>query len=153
MEFTSALPYAKVRDFAYHDKHPLHYGVRPEPQQPDHEELGDQDFYDDERHEYDEQDDIQGNGHQYDETHDGDDTKYIRQTPDDIYSRAVALFDFEPENCNEIRLVGGQVVWISYRHGQGWLVAENLETGDTGLVPEEYVQVLPENESEWEDTS
>jgi len=104
--FTSALPYTKVRDFAYHDKHPLHYGVRQE--EP-------------------------------------------RKNKDDIYRRAISLFDFEPENENEAQLKEGQIVYISYRHGQGWLVAENLETGETGLVPEEYVQVLPENEEEWVD--
>ncbi|ODQ65571.1 Sh3 domain of Nbp2, partial [Nadsonia fulvescens var. elongata DSM 6958] len=53
--------------------------------------------------------------------------------------RAIALFDFEPENDNEYRLTAGHMVWISYRHGQGWLVAEDAITGDTGLVPEEYV--------------
>lgn len=60
--------------------------------------------------------------------------------------RAVALFAFTPENDNEIQLAEGQIVWISYRHGQGWLVAEDPVTGKNGLVPEEYVDFLIEDE-------
>lgn len=91
---------------------------------------------------------------------------------DEINLRAVALFDFEPENANEVALKEGQVIWISYRHGQGWLVAEDPVTGENGLIPEEYVEIfyadvedLPkpfmpqilepytaERHSEWEDT-
>lgn len=89
---------------------------------------------------------------------------------DEINRKAVALFDFQPENDNEVALTEGQVIWILYRHGQGWLVAEDPETGENGLVPEEYVdiyneeedvpqQFLPqilqmnrEDESEWVDT-
>lgn len=64
------------------------------------------------------------------------------------------------------------MIWILYRHGQGWLVAEEPESGENGLVPEEYVEILPDedvedeprpfmpkllrnidgSESEWEDT-
>ncbi|ODV79727.1 uncharacterized protein CANTADRAFT_35391, partial [Suhomyces tanzawaensis NRRL Y-17324] len=53
--------------------------------------------------------------------------------------KAIALFDFTPENDNEVGLTAGQLIWISYRHGQGWLVAEDPESGENGLVPEEYV--------------
>lgn len=147
--FSSSLSYAKVRDFAYHDRHPLHYGAR---------------MNDDEQSE-------PGAGSQRDEAEAGvsqnstgeesfasrlqahEAERAGRSNANDIYRRAVALFDFEPENSNEARLLEGQVVWISYRHGQGWLVSENLETGETGLVPEEYVQVLPENDEEWVDTN
>lgn len=62
---------------------------------------------------------------------------------DEIHGRAIALFDFVPENDNEAPLRVGQVIWVSYRHGQGWLVAEDPATGETGLVPEEYVRMLP----------
>lgn len=130
-EFSSALPYTKVRDFAYHDKHPLHYGMRPaEPENEAPEPKNDEP-----------QDSIIA----------ADEQPHKKE--DDIYRKAVALFDFEPENSNEAPLVEGQIVWINYRHGQGWLVAENLENGETGLVPEEYVQVLPENENEWYDAN
>ncbi|EME46884.1 hypothetical protein DOTSEDRAFT_94498, partial [Dothistroma septosporum NZE10] len=55
---------------------------------------------------------------------------------------SLALYSFEPENDNELRLTEGQTVLVAYRHGQGWLVAENPETGEQGLIPEQYVRLL-----------
>ncbi|KAK5678178.1 HOG (high osmolarity glycerol) pathway protein [Elasticomyces elasticus] len=64
---------------------------------------------------------------------------------EELYAgRSLALYPFEPENSNELRLREGQVIMVSYRHGQGWLVAEDAETGEQGLVPEEYVRLLSE---------
>ncbi|WPH01677.1 nap1-binding protein 2 [Acrodontium crateriforme] len=57
---------------------------------------------------------------------------------------SLALYSFEPENPNELRLTEGQHILVSYRHGQGWLVAEDKDTGEQGLVPEEYVRLLSE---------
>ncbi|KAF2419005.1 hypothetical protein EJ08DRAFT_574194, partial [Tothia fuscella] len=78
-----------------------------------------------------------------------DESRYSRDyqftiaSPDEeMHGRAVALFDFAKENENELPLVEGQVILVSYRHGQGWLVAQDPKTGDTGLVPEEYVRLL-----------
>jgi hypothetical protein len=78
-----------------------------------------------------------------------DESRYSRDyqftiaSPDEeMHGRAVALFDFAKENENELPLVEGQVILVSYRHGQGWLVAQDIKTGDTGLVPEEYVRLL-----------
>ena len=78
-----------------------------------------------------------------------DDSRYSRDyqftiaSPDEeMHGKAVALFDFSRENENELPLTEGQVIWVSYRHGQGWLVAEDPKTGDAGLVPEEYVRLL-----------
>lgn len=65
--------------------------------------------------------------------------------PDDenLYAgRSLALYPFEPENGNELRLAEGQVIMVAYRHGQGWLVAEDPQTGEQGLVPEAYVRLL-----------
>ncbi|SMY18577.1 unnamed protein product [Zymoseptoria tritici ST99CH_1A5] len=74
--------------------------------------------------------------------------------PDDetLYAGpSLALYNFEPENDNELRLVEGQTILVSYRHGQGWLVAENPKTGEQGLVPEEYVRLLRDIEGwDWE---
>ncbi|QIW99580.1 hypothetical protein AMS68_005098 [Peltaster fructicola] len=60
---------------------------------------------------------------------------------------SLALYSFEPENPNELRLREGQIILVSYRHGQGWLVAEDPETGEQGLVPEEYVRLVREIET------
>ncbi|PHH67054.1 hypothetical protein CDD81_4449 [Ophiocordyceps australis] len=81
--------------------------------------------------------------------HDADQSRYSRDyqftitSPDEeFHGKAVALFDFERENENELPLVEGQIIWVSYRHGQGWLVAEDPKTQENGLVPEEYVRLL-----------
>jgi len=55
---------------------------------------------------------------------------------------SLALYSFEPENANELRLTEGQRILVAYRHGQGWLVAEDPRGGEQGLVPEEYVRLL-----------
>lgn len=72
---------------------------------------------------------------------------------DEINCKARAIFDFKPENDNEIELVEGQIIWISYRHGQGWLVAEDPITKEHGLVPEEYVEVFEFAENEDRDVA
>ena len=59
-----------------------------------------------------------------------------------MHGKAVALFDFESEHPNELALKEGQIILVSYRHGQGWLVAEDPRTGESGLVPEEFVRLL-----------
>lgn len=78
-----------------------------------------------------------------------DDDPYARDfqfavgCPDEeMHGKAVALFDFTREHENELPLVEGQVILVSYRHGQGWLVAEDPKTGESGLVPEEFVRLL-----------
>ncbi|KAH7156216.1 hypothetical protein EDB81DRAFT_756713 [Dactylonectria macrodidyma] len=80
---------------------------------------------------------------------DEDQSRYSRDyqftitSPDEeFHGKAVALFDFERENENELPLKEGQIIWVSYRHGQGWLVAEDPKTEESGLVPEEYVRLL-----------
>lgn len=95
------------------------------------------------------------------ESNDDISAEYIEQGDNmEINRQAMALFDFTPENDNEVALTEGQVIWISYRHGQGWLVAEDPISGENGLVPEEYVDILDhdkakedsEIEDEWVDT-
>lgn len=78
-----------------------------------------------------------------------DESRYSRDyqftitSPDEeFHGKAVALFDFARENENELPLLEGQIIWVSYRHGQGWLVAEDPKTQESGLVPEEYVRLL-----------
>ncbi|KAL3474690.1 hypothetical protein BJX99DRAFT_260117 [Aspergillus californicus] len=61
---------------------------------------------------------------------------------EEMHGKAVALFDFTREHENELQLSEGQVIFVSYRHGQGWLVAEDPRTGESGLVPEEFVRLV-----------
>lgn len=71
------------------------------------------------------------------------DYQFTIASPDEeMHGKAVALFDFTRENENELPLKEGQVILVSYRHGQGWLVAEDPKTRESGLVPEEYVRLL-----------
>ncbi|KAK5074199.1 HOG (high osmolarity glycerol) pathway protein [Lithohypha guttulata] len=79
---------------------------------------------------------------------DDDEARYSRHyqftiaSPDEeMHGKAVALFDFVPEHENELSLKEGQIILVSYRHGQGWLVAEDM-TGESGLVPEEFVRLV-----------
>ncbi|KAI9778706.1 MAG: HOG (high osmolarity glycerol) pathway protein [Geoglossum umbratile] len=81
--------------------------------------------------------------HRDDESRYSRDYQFTIASPDEeMHGKAVALFDFKRENENELPLVEGQVIWVSYRHGQGWLVAEDPKTQESGLVPEEYVRLL-----------
>ncbi|KAI4216558.1 MAG: hypothetical protein LQ351_001047 [Letrouitia transgressa] len=89
-----------------------------------------------------------------------DDSRYSKDyqftiaSPDEeMHGKAVALFDFTRENENELPLIEGQVIWVSYRHGQGWLVAEDPKTRESGLVPEEYVRLLRDIEGGWNSLS
>ncbi|RMZ77132.1 hypothetical protein DV737_g4472, partial [Chaetothyriales sp. CBS 132003] len=66
----------------------------------------------------------------------------IASPDEEMHGKAVALFDFESEHPNELALKEGQIILVSYRHGQGWLVAEDPRTGESGLVPEEFVRLV-----------
>ena len=66
----------------------------------------------------------------------------IASPDEEMHGKALALFDFESEHQNELALKEGQIILVSYRHGQGWLVAEDPRTGESGLVPEEFVRLL-----------
>ena len=82
------------------------------------------------------------------------DYQFTIASPDEeMHGKAVALFDFARENENELPLAEGQIIWVSYRNGQGWLVAEDPKTGDKGLVPEEYVRLLKDIEGGWSSLS
>ncbi|PGG98465.1 hypothetical protein GX51_06809 [Blastomyces parvus] len=71
------------------------------------------------------------------------DYQFTIVSPDEeMHGKAVALFDFDREHENELPLKEGQVILVSYRHGQGWLVAEDPKTGESGLVPEEFVRLV-----------
>ena len=82
-------------------------------------------------------------GDHEEETRFSKDYSFTIASPDEeMHGRALALFDFVPEHENELALSEGQVVLVSYRHGQGWLVAEDPASGESGLVPEEFVRLV-----------
>lgn len=59
-------------------------------------------------------------------------------------SKAVALFNFERENEDELSLVKGQIIRVFSRRTEGWVAAENPKTQERGLVPKEYVRFVPD---------
>ncbi|SCW04168.1 LAFE_0H07580g1_1 [Lachancea fermentati] len=130
MSEESALGYISIKDFAYETSNPLHYGYFEE-------------FSDDEGS-------VNNEGHEEKEEHNKRQS-IILPSEYIVNHKAVAIYDFVPENDNELELKEGDVVYISYRHGQGWLVAENQERTRTGLIPEEYVSFLEEDEDAEED--
>ncbi|KAF7713307.1 SH3 domain-containing protein [Penicillium ucsense] len=88
-------------------------------------------------HEYDSEEEfVQGDRY-------SNDYQFAVGCPDEeMHGKAVALFDFVREHENELPLTEGQVIYVSYRHGEGWLVAEDPKTGENGLVPEQFVRLL-----------
>ncbi|GMM55615.1 Nbp2 protein [Maudiozyma humilis] len=134
-EETSLVGYISIRDFAYDESNPLHYGYYDDSlEETDGEE---------ERTDMDEYEDI-------DDSQDDIDRRQSLLLPTEyiVNKRAVALYDFEPENDNELGFHEGDILFISYRHGQGWLVAENQARDKTGLVPEEFVSFIETSEEE-----
>ncbi|KAL8898771.1 MAG: hypothetical protein Q9192_001904 [Flavoplaca navasiana] len=103
----------------------------------------------DEASESSEDDQAQHQGNPNDSRYSKDYQFTIASPDEEMHGKAVALFDFARENENELPLAEGQVIWVSYRHGQGWLVAEDPKSGDKGLVPEEYVRLLRDIEGGW----
>ncbi|KAI5308638.1 HOG (high osmolarity glycerol) pathway protein [Ascosphaera atra] len=65
----------------------------------------------------------------------------ITSPDEEMHGKAIALFDFQSMHENELPLHEGQVILVSYRHGEGWLVAEDPKSGESGLVPEAYVRL------------
>ncbi|KAK5959557.1 adaptor protein NBP2 PWA37_003520 [Arxiozyma heterogenica] len=150
----STVGYISVKDFAYDESNPLHYGYFED----------EQDF---ENEHSNNNDDSNSNNihtlngsiittevienHNVNEEYDNGFSQRPQSLmiPDDyiINQKAIALYDFEPENNNELELKEGDIVFINYRHGQGWLVAENLAKTKTGFVPEEFVSFLDSNQS------
>lgn len=70
------------------------------------------------------------------------DTQLHRPVQGEIFEKAVALFDIQSENNYEPTIMEGQILDISYRHGQGLLVAEDPKTKNRGLIQERYVCML-----------
>ena len=65
----------------------------------------------------------------------------------EIHKKAVALFDFVRESVDELSLKEGQMIWVCSHQTQGWLMAKDPRTGDSGFVPEKSVRLLPDIEA------
>lgn len=78
-----------------------------------------------------------------DDTRLSKDYSFTIASPDEeMHGKAVALFDFESEHENELALKEGQIILVSFRASDGWLVGEDPRTGETGLVPETFVRLV-----------
>lgn len=160
-----------VKDFAYTLEDPLHYGFYSDTEEYDEEAYGGesdeydehdpnsvlQEYYENDDDDEDEdnktnhyQEHDQGNEYSQDKYFEDFDRRksYIMPSEHIINRKAIALYDFENENENELGLQEGQVVFIDYRHGQGWLVVETMDGMHTGLVPEDYLQILDEGKED-----
>ncbi|KAG0212828.1 HOG (high osmolarity glycerol) pathway protein [Mortierella sp. GBA30] len=104
-----------VRDFAYPKTHPYHLGQYPP--EPEYEAS---DIEEDEIEEEDEDQD--------------------ECEEDRTQGQARGLYDFDAENDTELSFREGDYLWIHNRKFPGWFLGEM--SGKTGLVPENYVQLL-----------
>lgn len=133
--------YISIKDFAYDPLDPLYHGYTEDIEGQELEPETDASDVDHEEHC---DDDVNNQ-------RDQNKRKSVVLPTDYVINRlAVALYDFEPENDNELGLQEGDIVFISYRHGQGWLVAENQNRTKTGLVPEEFVTYVNEDDKNWD---
>ncbi|CAG8532618.1 16235_t:CDS:2 [Acaulospora colombiana] len=78
----------------------------------------------------------------------------LSKTLADFYDREMnnysditrALYDFRAENPSELSFQEGDILLIQDRQCAGWLIADLGE--ETGLVPENYVALLGDDEEE-----
>lgn len=62
------------------------------------------------------------------------------EEPDRTHGQARGLYDFDAETDTELSFREGEYLWIHSRQFPGWFLGEIA--GVTGLVPENYVQIL-----------
>ncbi|KAF9572518.1 HOG (high osmolarity glycerol) pathway protein [Mortierella alpina] len=103
-----------VRDFAYPKSHPYHLGQYPPEPEYEESDIEEDEEEDQEQSEVKDEDRTQG--------------------------QARGLYDFDAENDTELSFREGEFLWIHCRQFPGWFLGE--KGGKTGLVPENYVQLL-----------
>lgn len=156
-----------VKDFAYTDSDPKHFGIyNSDEEEEEYEEEGFENKYnytDDDNEKYSESyeersfnigittntveiDEINQVPHDNIRYNNETDINDNKVTAEDLL-HAVALYPFVPENSNELALEIDQVLIINYECGDGWLVAHDPITGETGLVPSEYIRILNNEET------
>lgn len=151
-----------IKDFAYDVEDPRHFGIFNDDDEDDDEDDEEDQEYDSDEAGYEgkyydgSEEALLEDGEYYGENGDvvrGDesDTVYTQRTrnqqdkedtDESGLVHAVALYPFTPENSNELSLVPEQHLIISYECGDGWLVAYDPATGQTGLVPSEYICIV-----------
>ncbi|KAJ2755183.1 HOG (high osmolarity glycerol) pathway protein [Coemansia aciculifera] len=62
-----------------------------------------------------------------------------------ILGKARALYDFEAENPTELAFAENDILYITYKQCDGWLVG--YKGNQVGLIPENYVELLDTSES------
>ncbi|KAF9294942.1 hypothetical protein BGZ74_011029 [Mortierella antarctica] len=124
---TSSDLVVRVRDFAYPKTHPYHLGhfpPAPAYEESDVEEDGEpMGWYSGAREEEDHSHFFQA-----------------EEEPDRTHGQARGLYDFDAETDTELSFREGEYLWIHSRQFPGWFLGEIA--GVTGLVPENYVQIL-----------
>ncbi|KAI9501571.1 Sh3 domain of Nbp2, partial [Coemansia spiralis] len=54
--------------------------------------------------------------------------------------KARAMYDFEAENPTELEFAENDILYITYKQCDGWLVG--YKGNQVGLIPENYVELL-----------
>ncbi|KAJ2551092.1 HOG (high osmolarity glycerol) pathway protein [Coemansia sp. RSA 1933] len=57
-----------------------------------------------------------------------------------VLRKARAMYDFEAENPTELEFAENDVLYITYKQCDGWLVG--YKGNQVGLIPENYVEML-----------
>ncbi|TID14797.1 hypothetical protein CANINC_004468 [Pichia inconspicua] len=160
--FTDSEPTVNIKDFAYDLSDPRHFGIYP-PDDTDENDLEDEGKYDSEEEfqdsigymryesidpeeEYIDKNSlfVEGRSILNDEVSSELEKNDSNDVDDDDTGlvHAIALYPFVPENSNELSLVPDQHLIINYECGDGWLVAYDPGSGQTGLVPSEYIYIV-----------
>ncbi|KAF9113464.1 HOG (high osmolarity glycerol) pathway protein [Mortierella sp. AM989] len=106
-----------VRDFAYPKSHPYHQGLYPPEPVYEESDVEEDDYMDE-----------------------AEDEDQKQEEEDRTQGHARGLYDFDAENSSELNFREGEFLWIHCRQFPGWFLGEM--DGKTGLVPENYVQLL-----------
>ncbi|KAJ1990081.1 HOG (high osmolarity glycerol) pathway protein [Coemansia spiralis] len=115
----------KVRDFAYAKDDPRHEGTHKEIEAEEEGDAG---------NESDPWSSFEGGGPdmQIDDDSGSGATTILR--------KARAMYDFEAENPTELEFAENDILYITYKQCDGWLVG--YKGNQVGLIPENYVELL-----------
>ena len=49
-------------------------------------------------------------------------------------------YSYKPQNFDELELIAGDLITVSYECGDGWLIGRSTLTGKYGLLPGNYCE-------------